>query len=89
MIGYVPNGGKVLFFGGCPSEARISLSPFEIFRRQLTLAGSHSLNHNIPEALEVIQKELSTSMGRCGERDIANLSRDSLLIPKGFQGDWE
>lgn len=43
----------------------------------------------VTEALEVIQKELSTSMGLCGERDVANLSRDNLLIPKGFQGDWE
>lgn len=43
----------------------------------------------VTEALDVIHKELSTSMGLCGERDIANLSRDNLLIPKGFQGDWE
>ncbi|OAN70646.1 alpha-hydroxy-acid oxidizing enzyme [Jannaschia sp. EhC01] len=43
----------------------------------------------VTDALEVIQKELSTSMGLCGERDVANLSRDNLLIPKGFQGDWE
>lgn len=43
----------------------------------------------VTEALEVIHKELSLSMGLCGERDIANLSRDNLLIPKGFQGEWE
>ena len=43
----------------------------------------------VTEALEVIEKELSTSMALCGERDVANLSRDNLLIPKGFQGDWE
>ena len=30
------------------------MSPFEIFRRQLTLAGTHSLNRNIPQALGVI-----------------------------------
>jgi len=43
----------------------------------------------VTEALQVIEKELSTSMALCGERDIANLSRDNLLIPKGFQGEWE
>lgn len=43
----------------------------------------------VTDALGVIHKELSTSMGLCGERDIANLSRDNLLIPKGFQGEWE
>ena len=55
LVDYMANGGSGLFFGVCPSDARIEVSPFEIFRRQLTLAGSHSLNHNIPEALDVIE----------------------------------
>lgn len=54
ITNYMANGGKGLFFGVCPSDAKIELAPFEVFRRQLTLAGSHSLNHNIPKALEVI-----------------------------------
>jgi 2-desacetyl-2-hydroxyethyl bacteriochlorophyllide A dehydrogenase len=54
LTGYIANGGKGLFFGVCPSDAQIDIAPFEIFRRQLTLAGSHSLNHNIPRSLEVI-----------------------------------
>ena len=54
LVDYIANGGKGLFFGVCPSDARIEVSPFEVFRRQLTLAGSHSLNHNIPAALETI-----------------------------------
>jgi len=54
VTGYMANGGKGLFFGVCPSDANIRIAPFEVFRRQLTLAGSHSLNHNIPKALEVI-----------------------------------
>jgi threonine dehydrogenase-like Zn-dependent dehydrogenase len=54
MIDYIANGGKGLYFGVCPSSARIEISPFEVFRRQLTLAGSHSLNHNIPAALNII-----------------------------------
>ena len=40
--------------GSVPADARIEISPFEIFRRQLTLGGSHSLNHNIPAALGTI-----------------------------------
>ena len=51
LTDYIANGGVGLFFGVCPSEARIEVSPFELFRRQITLAGSHSLNHNIPLAL--------------------------------------
>ena len=54
VTSYMANGGKGLFFGVCPSDAKIDVAPFEIFRRQLTLAGSHSLNHNIPKSLGVI-----------------------------------
>ncbi|RJE79615.1 alcohol dehydrogenase catalytic domain-containing protein [Paracoccus sp. JM45] len=54
LTDYIANGGKGLYFGVCPSTARIEISPFEVFRRQLTLAGSHSLNHNIPAALDII-----------------------------------
>ena len=38
----------------------------------------------VTKALEVIHKELDTSMALCGERDIAALTRDNLLIPNGF-----
>lgn len=64
---YIKNGGKGLFFGVCPSDAKIDIAPFELFRRQLTLAGSHSLNHNIPEALKVI-----ASLGAVAERIVSH-----------------
>ena len=38
----------------------------------------------VTRALEVIHKELDTSMALCGERDIHNVSRDNLMIPKDF-----
>jgi 2-desacetyl-2-hydroxyethyl bacteriochlorophyllide A dehydrogenase len=56
LIGHVANGGRALIFGVCPPEARISLAPYEIFRRQITLAGAHSLNHNIPESIALIER---------------------------------
>lgn len=43
----------------------------------------------VTEALEVIHKELDTSMGLCGERDVKDLGRHNVLVPKGFQGEWE
>lgn len=55
MIDYISNGGVGLFFGVCPSDARIEIAPFELFRRQITLAGSHSLNHNIPQSLDALR----------------------------------
>lgn len=54
LTDYVAPGGGGLFFGVCPTDARIGIAPFDIFRRQLRLAGSHSLNHNIPAARDMI-----------------------------------
>ena len=43
----------------------------------------------VTKTLELIYKELDTSMGLCGRRDVRDLDRDILMIPKGFIGDWE
>lgn len=56
LFDYVANGGGVLFFGVCPPGVTINVIPHDIFRRQLRVAGAHSLNHNIPEALQTIGK---------------------------------
>jgi L-lactate dehydrogenase (cytochrome) len=42
----------------------------------------------VTKSLEVIQKELVTTMGLVGEQKIPDLGRHNLLIPKGFEGDW-
>ena len=42
----------------------------------------------VTTALEVIRKELDTTMALCGERDVKALRRENLLIPKDFEGDW-
>ncbi|MEL7213694.1 MAG: alpha-hydroxy acid oxidase [Pseudomonadota bacterium] len=42
----------------------------------------------VTKALETIHKELDTTMALCGRRDIHDLDRSNLLIPKGFEGDW-
>ena len=57
MIDLVADGGTALVFGVCAPDARISVAPFEIFRRQLKLVGSHSLNRNIPDALEILKRD--------------------------------
>lgn len=54
LITYMADGGTGLYFGVCPSDVRIHISPFEIFRRQLKLIGMHSLNHNILDTLKAI-----------------------------------
>jgi L-lactate dehydrogenase (cytochrome) len=42
----------------------------------------------VTKALEVIHKELDLTMAFCGHRDIRNVDRDVLLVPRGFSGDW-
>jgi len=42
----------------------------------------------VTTALEVIHKELDTTMALCGRRDATTLDRDVLLVPKDFEGDW-
>ena len=63
IVEFIANGGKGLFFGVCPADEKIGIAPFEMFRRQITLSGSHSLNHNIPEALGVA-RALGSDIGR-------------------------
>jgi threonine dehydrogenase-like Zn-dependent dehydrogenase len=54
LTDYAASGGAALYFGVCPPDARIEVSPFDVFRRQLTIAGTHSLNHNVPKALAAL-----------------------------------
>ena len=42
----------------------------------------------VTKALEVMQKELDTTMALCGHRDINDVTRDILYIPEDFQGRW-
>ncbi|PTX54718.1 L-lactate dehydrogenase (cytochrome) [Litoreibacter ponti] len=42
----------------------------------------------VEEALRVIHTELDTTMALCGERDVHNLDKHNLLVPRDFYGDW-
>ncbi|GGD26940.1 alpha-hydroxy acid oxidase [Sinisalibacter lacisalsi] len=43
----------------------------------------------VTKALEVIHTELDKSMAFCGHRDITQVTRDILRVPRGFSGDWD
>ncbi len=43
----------------------------------------------VTKTLEVLQRELDISMALCGRRDVTTLDRDVLLVPKGFEGEWQ
>jgi L-lactate dehydrogenase (cytochrome) len=42
----------------------------------------------VSEALRVIHTELDTTMALCGRKDINDVDRDILLVPKDFEGNW-
>ncbi len=43
----------------------------------------------VTRALEVIHKELDTTMALCGETNVTDLGRHNLLIPQDFSGRWQ
>jgi L-lactate dehydrogenase (cytochrome) len=43
----------------------------------------------VTKALEIIHKELDTSMALCGETDVQKLGRHNLLVPEDFEGRWQ
>ena len=43
----------------------------------------------VTKCLEVIHKELDTTMALCGRRNVETLDRDILLIPENFEGRWQ
>jgi L-lactate dehydrogenase (cytochrome) len=42
----------------------------------------------VESALEIIHKELETTMALCGEKRVTNLTKNNLLIPKDFFNDY-
>ena len=43
----------------------------------------------VTHALDVIHRELDTTMALCGERRVTDLGRHTLLVPEGFEGRWQ
>jgi len=43
----------------------------------------------VTKALEVLHKEIDTTMALCGEKDLSNMTRRNLLIPRDFRGNRE
>jgi L-lactate dehydrogenase (cytochrome) len=43
----------------------------------------------VTKALEVIHKELDTTMALCGETKVTDLGKHNLLIPQDFEGRWQ
>ena len=42
----------------------------------------------VTSALNILRKEMDFTMALCGRRDIRDVNRDILLVPKDFEGEW-
>ena len=52
---YVRQGGQLVVYGVYPESARISWSPTEIFKRELTIKGSFAQTHCFDRALQYLE----------------------------------
>ena len=52
LVQYAIPGGKIMYYGVAPDEARVEISPYEVFRKDLTILGSFSLLGTVPQALQ-------------------------------------
>lgn len=57
MFPYARSGGKILFFGVCSQHAKITLSPYDVYRRDLQIYGSFALNRTFVPAIKLLQQK--------------------------------
>lgn len=55
MFTHVRNNGKLLFFGVNPPDARIAVSPYDVYRKDLEIYGSFSLRYTFHDALALLE----------------------------------
>jgi D-arabinitol dehydrogenase (NADP+) len=71
MFAHVRNEGKLLFFGVNPTDARIAVSPYDVYRRDLEIVGSFALRYTFHDAFALL---------RSGAVDVRSLLSDRLPI---------
>ena len=54
MFAYAAPGGKILIFGVSPEDARVAVSPHEVYAKDLSIIGSFSLAGTFAEALTLL-----------------------------------
>lgn len=68
IIPYLANEGRLQFFGVCPADMKIEVSPYEIYQRELTFIGSNSLKKTFLAAMRQIQAGKVLVDGLVGDR---------------------
>jgi D-arabinitol dehydrogenase (NADP+) len=55
MFEHVRDEGKLLFFGVNPTEARISISPYDVYRKDLEVLGTFALRYTFHDAMALLE----------------------------------
>jgi threonine dehydrogenase-like Zn-dependent dehydrogenase len=55
MFEHVRSEGKLLFFGVNPMDAKIAVSPYDVYRKDLQIYGSFSLRYTFHDAIGLIE----------------------------------
>jgi 2-desacetyl-2-hydroxyethyl bacteriochlorophyllide A dehydrogenase len=55
LLPSVTAGGSLLIFGVSPEQAMISVSPYEVFQRDLTILGSFAVAYTFEDAITLLQ----------------------------------
>jgi len=55
MFNYVQDKGKLLFFGVCPADAKIQISPYDVYKRELKICGTFALLHTARPAIDLLK----------------------------------
>ncbi|MCD4669610.1 MAG: zinc-dependent alcohol dehydrogenase family protein [Actinomycetia bacterium] len=72
-VKYIKDAGTLLLFGVAPENSRISINPYEIFKRELKIVGSFALKKTFGKALDLINS---------GCIDVTSLVDKKLLLPE-------
>jgi 2-desacetyl-2-hydroxyethyl bacteriochlorophyllide A dehydrogenase len=73
MFTHARNNGKLLFFGVNAPDARIAISPFDVYRKDLEILGSFALRYTFHDAFALLES---------GTIDVAPLLSDRFPIER-------
>jgi len=57
MFNYVRNRGKLLFFGVCPQDGKIEISPYDVYKRELKIFGTFAILYTAIPAIDMIREK--------------------------------
>jgi D-arabinitol dehydrogenase (NADP+) len=67
-IAHIKSSGTLLIFGVCPLEAKINISPYEIYKRDLRIIGSFALKKTFQPAINLIENNMIDVSAIVGEQ---------------------